>query len=60
MVLSEDYFNEAPLSPLIENKDKKLKFEQRSFFEYEPAKEWLLNQIKRKNLYELPGKRSVS
>ena len=41
-VISKDYYNEVSVSQLIEEKDADIKIERRSFYDYQAAKKWLL------------------
>jgi hypothetical protein len=45
-IISKDYYNEVSVSRLIEEKDKNLDIERRSFYNNKEAKEWLLQDVK--------------
>ena len=41
-VISKDHYTEVSISRLIEETDKEIKIERRSFYDYEEAKKWIL------------------
>ena len=41
-VISRDYYNEVSVSQLIEENDPGIKVERRSFYNYQEARKWLL------------------
>ena len=45
-VISKDFYNEVSFSKLIEEEDKNINIERRSFGKYSEAKEWLVQKIK--------------
>ena len=45
-VISDDNYNEATISEMIEQKDQRMIFERNSFYTFHEAKNWLLQKIK--------------